>query len=520
MEHVADILTNDTSGTGCVATNLTKIHFYNNMSKEGGCRQFARILEKSSKLTDIRFSSTRAGRDGSDIVASALDVALEEGRNANLEKLDLCDNNFGNKASQDALFRALGCTASLSYLDLRDCELEDDGVKKVCHALVGSDSALEHLDLSGNTVEHRGAKQIANYIRDSGGKLKGLCLDDNDLKSKGVVHIASAFHGSGDGHAIERLQLNFTACGAIGARALIEAFGPGGKSGAELTKICLDGNYFKEDVVGELGHAFNDVLVEMEDNNSDGEEEDDNKGEEEDDNKLCYACKGDGHSCRTCDGDGELKAKSDCYTCSGDGYVLGDMNQSVFFQPFLIFILRLLISACTAAIAQCSVLQSRVGSLQQAVHEFFLLSIRSNTPPSIVGVISTPAAISAFTSLDGTAAAAAAAAQSSESLLGPPTLAAAMMMTPPSSSPSSWPYYHLNPRFSGHSQEQQFVVPPAPAVGHLPHPATAAAAQPLRLFPSTQAAAQASCQGVVNPPPVAAASAATSSEAFFMPIAE
>jgi len=117
-------------------------------------------------------------------------------------------------------------------------------------------------------------------------------------------------------------------------------------------------------------------------------------------------------------------------------------------------------------------------------------------------------------------AAAAAAAQSSESLLGPPTLAAAMMMTPPSSSPSSWPYYHLNPRFSGHSQEQQFVVPPAPAVGHLPHPATAAAAQPLRLFPSTQAAAQASCQGVVNPPPVAAAAAATSSEAFFMPIAE
>ena len=115
------------------------------------------------------------------------------------------------------------------------------------------------------------------------------------------------------------------------------------------------------------------------------------------------------------------------------------------------------------------------------------------------------------------AAAAAAAAQSSESLLGPPTLAAAMMMTPPSSSPSSWPYYHLNPRFSGHSQEQQFVVPPAPAVSHLPHPA--AAAQPLRLFPSTQADAQASCQGVVNPPPVAVAAAAAATSAF-RPIAE
>ena len=32
MEEVADILTDDESGTGCVAANLTKIHFYNNMS--------------------------------------------------------------------------------------------------------------------------------------------------------------------------------------------------------------------------------------------------------------------------------------------------------------------------------------------------------------------------------------------------------------------------------------------------------------------------------------------------------
>ncbi|KAL7448870.1 hypothetical protein ACHAWC_000989, partial [Mediolabrus comicus] len=191
MAEVADILTSDESGTGCIASRLTKIHFYNNMSGEGGCKEFARILEKSCNLTDIRFSSTRAGKAGSDIVASALDVALEEGRNANLEKLDLCDNNFGNSASQDALFRALGCTTCLTYLDLRDCDLEDDGVKKVCHALFESDSTLEHLDLSGNGVARCGAKQIADYIRDSGGKLKVLCLDDNELTSKGVEKIAA-----------------------------------------------------------------------------------------------------------------------------------------------------------------------------------------------------------------------------------------------------------------------------------------------------------------------------------------
>ena len=87
MKVVADILIR----SGCVA-NLTKVHFYNNMSGEEGCKEFARILEKSSKLIDIRFSSTRAGKAGSEIVAQALGAALEEGRNTNLEKLDLYDN--------------------------------------------------------------------------------------------------------------------------------------------------------------------------------------------------------------------------------------------------------------------------------------------------------------------------------------------------------------------------------------------------------------------------------------------
>ncbi|KAL7552023.1 hypothetical protein ACHAWF_015235 [Thalassiosira exigua] len=43
----------------------------NGLSQE---REFARILEKSTKLMDIRFSSTRAGNAGSDIIASALDL--------------------------------------------------------------------------------------------------------------------------------------------------------------------------------------------------------------------------------------------------------------------------------------------------------------------------------------------------------------------------------------------------------------------------------------------------------------
>lgn len=286
MAQVADILTNDEDGTGCIAGNLTSIHFFNNMSGEGGCKEFARILEKCTKLEDIRFSSTRAGKEGSDIVASALDASLSEGHNPNLTKLDLCDNNFANKSSHEALFRALGCTKSLTYLNLRDCELEDDGVKKVCHALFECDSALEYLDLSGNDVGKKGAKHIADYIRDCGGKLKVLHLEDNsEITSKGVECIAAAFHGSEDGHSIEEIQLNSCTIGAIGARALIDAFGPEGKDLPNLKKIYLNGNSFTEEVVGELEVAFDDRLGELDDNDSDGDADDDLTDEEEEDDE-------------------------------------------------------------------------------------------------------------------------------------------------------------------------------------------------------------------------------------------
>lgn len=283
MAQVADILTNDEDGTGCIASNLTKIHFYNNMSGEEGCKEFARILEKCTKLVDLRFSSTRTGKAGSDILASALDASLSEGHNPNLEKLDFCDNNFANKASHEALFRALGTTKCLTYLDLRDCDLQDDGIKKVCHALFESDSALEHLDLSGNEVEKRGAKHIADYIRDCGGKLKILRLEDNEMTSKGVVTIAAAFHCSEDGHSIEEIQLNSCLVGAIGARAVIDAFGPDGIDLPYLSKVHLNGNSFAEDVMSELEAAFDGKLGEMDDNESDGEADDDLSEDDDDD---------------------------------------------------------------------------------------------------------------------------------------------------------------------------------------------------------------------------------------------
>lgn len=282
MKDIVDILTNDEYGNGCTAEKMTKIHFYNNMSGPGGCKEFARILEKSKELEDIRFSSTRARKEGTDIFVSALDSCLADGRNPNLTRLDLCDNNFVNKSSQEALFRALAGTKNLTYLNLSDCELGDDGVKKVCHALFDSDSSLEHLNLSANELTRRGAKHIAEFIRDCEA-LKILRLEDNELTSKGIVHLAKAFHIGDDGSAIEEIQLIGNSIGTIGARALIDAAGPDGKDMPNLKSILLNQNSFNSDVIGELETAFQDKLGELDENDSDGEADDDMSSDEDSD---------------------------------------------------------------------------------------------------------------------------------------------------------------------------------------------------------------------------------------------
>ncbi len=213
-----------------------------------------------------------------------MDLSLNEGHNAYLTKLDLRDNFFQSKASREALFRALQAATSLAYLDLGCCELEDDGIKKVCHALFACSSTLEHLDLSGNDVTRHGAKHIADYIRDCGGNLKTLRLEDNqELTSKGAVIIASAFRGSEDGHNIEEIQLNNCMIGAIGARALIDAFGLNGKDLPKLTNIFLNDNSFSVDILSELKVAFDYRLGELNENDSDGDADDELSDDEEED---------------------------------------------------------------------------------------------------------------------------------------------------------------------------------------------------------------------------------------------
>lgn len=46
-------------------TNLRVLHFFNNMSGDGGAEALASLMEHAPLLEDLRFSGTRAGPKGS-----------------------------------------------------------------------------------------------------------------------------------------------------------------------------------------------------------------------------------------------------------------------------------------------------------------------------------------------------------------------------------------------------------------------------------------------------------------------
>lgn len=275
MNEVADILCGGTddgenamSGGETICERLTKIHFYNNMSGNGGCRAFARIISKcSDKLEDIRFSGTRAGREGSLFISSSLENLGD--RIINVRNLDLADNSFGLDGGS-TLAKALRRCINLTTLNLRDCVLEDDATGLVCRALWTADAPIEKLDLSGNEVSRKGAKAIAELLEDCQSTLKVLHCEENEMTSKGVAYIAGSF-----GPKLEEIRLGFNECGSIGAMALVTACGENGEGLPALNSIALDGNMFPESDVGQLEDAFGDKLEQMEDNDDEGDADDD-----------------------------------------------------------------------------------------------------------------------------------------------------------------------------------------------------------------------------------------------------
>ena len=258
----------------CIAENLTKIHFFNNMSGNEGCKAFERIMNKcSSKLTDIRFSSTRARREGSEYIAKALMTLANDGRLHNVTQLDLCDNSFAE--CYTTLADALSTCLNLEYLNLKDCILASEGVEAVCNALIKANPPLKVIHLSGNEIDADGAKFVAKIVKKFNASIEILNVEENEMTSIGIKRIVKNLNAP----RLTKLILSENECGRIGVNALIECV----DKIPSLESIELDRNNFSDEMVDELKEAFGDKLEEMEDIFGEEEEDDEDDDEDEED---------------------------------------------------------------------------------------------------------------------------------------------------------------------------------------------------------------------------------------------
>eukprot|EP00611_Tribonema_gayanum_P011371 TRINITY_DN2159_c0_g1_i1.p1 TRINITY_DN2159_c0_g1~~TRINITY_DN2159_c0_g1_i1.p1 ORF type:complete len:472 (+),score=160.75 TRINITY_DN2159_c0_g1_i1:52-1416(+) len=271
MEAVRDLLV-----AGDVPTRLTQLHFFNNMSGDGGAKALAQILPHCPELRDLRFSGTRAGRPGSVAVANAL-AACPAAASGRFVSLDLADNTFGTEGAA-ALATVLRKQANLTTLSLRDGSLEDEGMTAVAKALRGAAPALRSLDLSANDCTGACAKAVARAIA-SCTKLEYLGLEENDgFGSAGAVKLAGVLGGL---KQLQRLQLGQCSIGTRGAVALAKSL-----EGLDcLTTLELNGNAISEEGMYEFTEALGaagklSALGEMDDNDAEASEEEEEEEEE------------------------------------------------------------------------------------------------------------------------------------------------------------------------------------------------------------------------------------------------
>ncbi|KAG7376815.1 RAN GTPase-activating protein 2 [Phytophthora boehmeriae] len=196
-------------------TKLQTFHFYNNMSGDGGAVALAKLLPLSPELTDLRFSATRAQREGSLAFATAM-ASLHK-----LEKLDLSDNTFKAEGAR-AIAKAVKGSPNLVDVNFRDAALEDEGMVAIADALRegGAAAGIATLDVSGNDLTAESMPALARTLR-SCTALRVLQVEENELGSKGAKELAKGLKTSSP--ALEKVVGNVNEIGASGALALVKA---------------------------------------------------------------------------------------------------------------------------------------------------------------------------------------------------------------------------------------------------------------------------------------------------------
>jgi hypothetical protein len=269
MKEVREIVTSP------VCLQFTTLHFFNNMSGDEGCREWAEIIKgqgTQGMMEDLRFSGTRAGKEGSVHIARALEGKV--GVFNNLRKLDLADNTFSEGEGGDAItsFFTGGDFSKLEYLNLRDCAMGDEVGAKVLEGLTANTGALKVLDLSGNdlTGSDGGASGARDLVKANAATLIEVYVDEQELGSGGLKQV---LEGVRECKGLEVFSCVSAEAAGKGGRKLLEVMG------GMTCKVRADGNGFSGDIVGEMEEKLGERLGEMEDCYTEDEDEEDEEEE-------------------------------------------------------------------------------------------------------------------------------------------------------------------------------------------------------------------------------------------------
>ena len=250
-------------------TSLETLHYFNNMSGDNGAVALAEIVAASPKLSDLRFSGTRAGRAGSLAFAGAL-------RPRHLiHTLDLADNSFGDDGG-DALAAWLadsaaahGGAAPLAKLVLRDCSLGDDGFAPLAAQLDAACPHLAHLDLSGNELTAEACDNA--FLGSAKPSLEFLGFEENEITSLGGAKLAKQLKAAG---ALPKLTTALLATNELASRGALVLVAALLDAAPNLAKLELNGNALDDDALAKLAALLETkgkatALGEMDDNDED-----------------------------------------------------------------------------------------------------------------------------------------------------------------------------------------------------------------------------------------------------------
>jgi Ran GTPase-activating protein (RanGAP) involved in mRNA processing and transport len=251
-------------------TVLDKLHFWNNMSGDGGGTAIASVVELSPLLSDFRLSSTRCGSEGGANILKAL------GARCTLRHVDLSDNTFGGAAAP--LLRSLvSNNLQLITLNLSDLSLENEAVATVLECLsVGvARPEMTFLDLSFNGVVdgHEVLKHFPAMVSNCP-QLKTFGFEENEIGSRGALRIS---RGMSNSKALVNMNLKMCDIRDMGALAIARAY-----VGRSSGMLEMNGNMLSESVVQEMGNLLldNNDLGSFSDNDEDGAEDEEEEGEE------------------------------------------------------------------------------------------------------------------------------------------------------------------------------------------------------------------------------------------------